>query len=74
MKETDFPGGQVVKNSLCNAGDMGSSPGQGTKTPRAAEQLSGCAAMTEPAHQDSRVHEPQQKSSHDAMKLAKCCS
>ena len=47
MKETDFPGGQVVKNSLCNAGDMGSSPGQGTKTPRAAEQLSPCTTNTQ---------------------------
>ena len=52
MKETDFPGGQVVKNPLCNAGDTGSSPGQGTKIPRVANQLSRCAAMTEPAHQD----------------------
>ena len=30
-----FPGGPVVKNLPCNAGDAGSIPGQGTKIPRA---------------------------------------
>ena len=29
----------VVKNPSCNAGDMGSTPGQGTKIPHAEEQL-----------------------------------
>ena len=28
----DFPGGTVVKNLPANAGDTGSSPGQGTRT------------------------------------------
>ena len=36
----DFPGGPVVKNLACNAGDRGSIPGQVTKIPHAAEQLS----------------------------------
>ena len=36
----EFPGGPVVKNPPCNAGDVGSIPGQGTKIPYAAEQLS----------------------------------
>ena len=27
----DFPGGPVVKNPPCNAGEVGSIPGQGTK-------------------------------------------
>ena len=36
----DVPGGPVVKNLACNAGDRGSIPGQGTKIPHAAEQLS----------------------------------
>ena len=27
----DFPGGPVVKNPSCNAGDAGAIPGQGTK-------------------------------------------
>ena len=31
----DFPGGPVVKNPPCNAGDAGSIPGQGTKIPHA---------------------------------------
>ena len=38
----DFPGGPVVSNPPCNAGD--SIPGQGTKTPHAKEQLSPCIA------------------------------
>ena len=36
----DFPGGPVVKNPPCNAGDEGSIPGQGTKIPYASGQLS----------------------------------
>ena len=36
----DFPGGPVVKNLACKAGDRGLIPGQGTKIPHAAEQLS----------------------------------
>ena len=36
----NFPGGPVVKNLPCNAGDVGSIPGQGTKIPHAAGQLS----------------------------------
>ena len=44
----DFPGGPVVKNPLSNAGDTCSIPGQGTKIPHAAEQLSPCAL--EPMH------------------------
>ena len=31
----DFPGGPVVKNLLCDAGDAGSMPGGETKIPRA---------------------------------------
>ena len=31
----DFPGGPVVKNPPCNAGDAGSIPGQGAKIPHA---------------------------------------
>ena len=38
----DFLGGPVVKNPPCNAGDMGSIPGYGTKIPYAMEQLSFC--------------------------------
>ena len=35
----DFSGGPVVKNPPCNAGDSGSIPTQGTKTPLASVQL-----------------------------------
>ena len=43
----DFPGGPVVKNLLYYAGDADSIPGQGTKIPHAAEQLSPHATTTE---------------------------
>ena len=33
----DFPDGQVVKNLPCNAGDVGSIPGLGTKIPHATQ-------------------------------------
>ena len=36
----DFPGGPVVNNMSCNAGDMGWIPGQTTKAPHATGQLS----------------------------------
>ena len=39
----DFPGGPVVKNSPSNAGYVRFSPGQGTKIPHAAGQLSSRA-------------------------------
>ena len=39
----DLPGCPEV-NSLCNAEDSDSTPGQGTKLPHALEQLCQCAA------------------------------
>ena len=47
-RRRDFTGGLVVKNLLCNAGGVGSITGQGTKIPRALEQLSLWATTTEP--------------------------
>ena len=44
----DFPGGPVVKNPPSNAGDMGLIPGQGTKIPHVAGQLSPLAETIEP--------------------------
>ena len=35
----EFPGGPVVANLSCNAGDIGSISGQGTKIPHTMEQL-----------------------------------
>ena len=43
----DFPGGPVVKNLPCNAGDLGSIPGWSTKIPCATEQLSLCGTKRE---------------------------
>ena len=43
----DFPGGPVVKNPPYNAGDAGSIPGQGTKIPHTAGQLSLQGTTTE---------------------------
>ena len=40
LKNRDFPGGPVVKNLPCNAGDVGSIPDRGAKASHAAEQLS----------------------------------
>ena len=37
----------MFKNPPCNAGDLGSIPGQGTKIPDAAKQLSPGATTTE---------------------------
>ena len=39
-KPRDLLGGPVAKNLPCNAGDVGSIPGPGTKIPHAREQLS----------------------------------
>ena len=36
----DFPGGSVVKNPPSNGGNVGSTPGRGTKIPHAVGQLS----------------------------------
>ena len=51
----DFPGRPVVKNPPSSAGDARSIPGQGTKIPHAAGQLSLRAATTEPAHSGVRL-------------------
>ena len=42
----DFPGGPVVKNPPCNAGDMGLIPGQAAKIPHATGQLLSPRATT----------------------------
>ena len=42
----DYTGGPVLKNPPCNAGDLGSIPGKGTKIPHATEQLSPGTATT----------------------------
>ena len=54
--ERDLPGGPVVKESPCNAGDTGSIPGPGPKTPRAARQLSPQTTTREPARCNYWAH------------------
>ena len=46
-KIRDFPGGPVLKNPPYNARDSGLIPGQGTKIPLSAGQLSPRATTTE---------------------------
>ena len=48
--EGDFPGSPVVKSPPSNAGDSGSTPGQGTKTPHSKEQLSQNTTTKESPH------------------------
>ena len=52
----DFPGGLVVKNLSCNAGDVGSIPGPVTNIPHAPGQISPSAATTEPSRHNYRAH------------------
>ena len=59
----DFPGGPIVKIPPCNSGGVDLIPGQGTRIPHAAEQLSPCTATTratarEPVSGDKRSHMP----------------
>ena len=58
----DFPGGPVVKNPSCNARDAGLIPGQGTKIPHAAGQLSLHAATIKTKYSGACV--PQLQTPH----------
>ena len=61
MLVEDFSGDPVVKNSPCNAGDVGPIPCQRIKIPHAKEQLSPPAS--------TRVRPPKWKIMHDATKI-----
>ena len=50
----DFPGGPVAKRPPCNAGDVSSVPGWGSKIPHITEQLSGRTATIESEHRKAR--------------------
>ena len=52
----DFPGSPVVKNPPYNAGDASLIPGQGTKIPHAAGQLSPHATANELTCLNYRAH------------------
>ena len=47
LYQGEFPGGSVVKDLSCNTGDVGLTPGWGTKVPHAMEQLSLHTTTTE---------------------------
>ena len=51
MLSWDFPGGPVVKNLPCNAGDSGSILGRGTKILHASGQLGPHASLKDPMRQ-----------------------
>lgn len=44
----DCPGGPAVEHLPCNAGDEGSIPGRGTKTPHAAESRAATTSSAPP--------------------------
>ena len=52
----DFPGGSVIKNPPCKAGDAGSTSGQGTRIPHAVEHLSPLATAKESMRHNERCH------------------
>ena len=56
-----FLDGPVVNNLPCNAGNLSSTPGQGTKIPP-------CYGATKPVYLNWRVCAPQQEFLHNAMK------
>ena len=57
----DFPGGTVVKNLSCNAGDTCSIPGKVSKIPHAAGQLSLRIITGESEQHNKKAHMPQVK-------------
>ena len=68
IKDRDYPSGPVIKNPPCNAGDVGSIPGLGTKMPHAMGQLSPCAVTTELTTTLDRPCNAT-RDLHDAMKI-----
>ena len=55
-QEQGVTGGPGVINPPVNAGDMGWTPGVGTKIPHAARQLNPCATTRESVHCNGRFH------------------
>ena len=55
----DFPGGPVVKDLPCDAGNTGSIPDRKAKIPHAMEQLSLRTAPTDPSRHEERAHRRQ---------------
>ena len=76
----DFPGGPVVKNRSCKAGDAGLISRPGTKIPHAMGQLSPHAATTEPTRSGAHASQLERslctatKSPHTTTKDPTCCN
>ena len=49
----------MIKNPLCNEGDVGLIPGQGTEIPHGMEQLNLCATCGEFMRHSERSQVPQ---------------
>lgn len=67
--DRNLPGGLVIKNPLCDAGDLISIPGWGTKTQHDLEQLSPCAGTIVPVCHKEKFQVPRGKIPHDAAKI-----
>ena len=65
----DFPGGPVVKNPPCNAGDASLIPAQGTKIPCATKQLSLHATSRESLHTAMKTQRGQKTFKINKVKL-----
>ena len=68
----DSPDIPVVKNLPCNAGDVGSIPGWGTKIPCAMKQLNPCAATAEPVCWNYRACVLELESQHAGTRESEC--
>lgn len=67
-KQRTLSGDPVVQNLPSQAGDAGSSPGQRSKTPYIAKQQACTPQLLSP-WATTRDHVPQQKITHDSMKI-----
>ena len=65
----NFPVGPVVRNAPCNAGNMGSTLGWGTKIPYVTEQLSPQTITWESVYRNYWAHGPQLENLCVAMKI-----
>ena len=65
----DFPGGSVVKNPPANAGDIGLTPGPGTRIPHAVGQLLSLYTL-EPTPYNKRSHCDKPVQCNTVMKTA----
>ena len=65
----DFTGSLVIKTPPCNAGNLGSTPDQGIKTPHAEGQLSPCIITKESLCSKERSCMTQQTSHMPQLRL-----